>query len=74
MNLNEMSTDQLKDRLEEIRLFDVFRGIQVGPGKKSAAFNLILRAADHTLTEEEINTLVRKALDAAEKDGAVLRA
>ncbi len=61
------------DCLEEIRLFDVFRGIQVGPGRKSAAFNLILRSPDHTLTEEEINALVKKALDAAAADGAVLR-
>ncbi len=62
------------EKLEDIRLFDVFRGIQVGPGKKSAAFNLIFRSLDHTLTEEEITSLVKKALDAAASLGAVLRA
>ena len=60
--------------LEDIRLFDVFRGVQVGMGRKSAAFSLVLRAKDHTLTEEEINALVQKALKAAGADGAVLRA
>ena len=60
--------------LEDIRLFDVFRGVQVGLGRKSAAFSLVLRAKDHTLTEEEINALVQKALKAAGADGAVLRA
>ncbi len=60
--------------LEDIRLFDVFRGIQVGPGRKSAAFSLLLRSKDHTLTEDEINALVEKALKAARADGAVLRA
>lgn len=62
------------DKLEDIRLFDVFRGVQVGEGKKSAAFNLILRGKDHTLTEEEINSSVKKAIKAAEKFGASLRA
>ena len=61
-------------QLEDIRLFDVFRGAQVGPGKKSAAFSLILRAKDHTLTGEESDALVKKALKAAAADGAVLRA
>ena len=61
--------------LEDIRLFDVFRGIQVGPGRKSAAFGLHFRAQDHTLTEEEITKLTEKALKAAEAHcGAVLRA
>ncbi|MBE5776024.1 MAG: phenylalanine--tRNA ligase subunit beta [Clostridiales bacterium] len=61
------------DKLEDIRLFDVFRGVQVGEGKKSCAFNLVLRAKDHTLTEDEINASVKKAIKAAEKFGAVLR-
>ncbi|MBR6525824.1 MAG: phenylalanine--tRNA ligase subunit beta [Clostridia bacterium] len=61
------------DKLEEIRLFDVFRGVQVGEGKKSAAFNLMLRGKDQTLTEEEINAAVKKAIKAAEKFGAILR-
>ena len=66
--------DACGKQLEDIRLFDVFRGVQVGPGKKSAAFTLSLRAMDHTLTEDEINALVAKALKAAEKEyGAILR-
>jgi len=61
--------------LEDIRMFDVFRGIQIGPFKKSVAFSLTFRAADHTLTEEEINRLTDKALKIAkEKFDAVLRA
>ncbi|MBR6185504.1 MAG: phenylalanine--tRNA ligase subunit beta [Clostridia bacterium] len=61
--------------LEDIRLFDVFRGIQIGIGFKSAAFSLTFRAADHTLTEDEINGLVEKALKISKDQfGAVLRA
>ena len=61
--------------MEDIRMFDVFRGVQIGLGKKSVAFSLTFRAADHTLTEEEINRLTQKALTISEKTfGAVLRA
>ncbi len=61
--------------LEDIRMFDVFRGIQIGAGNKSVAFSLTYRAADHTLTEEEINRQTEKALKIAkEQFGAVLRA
>ena len=41
--------------LEGARLFDVYRDpIRVGIGKKSMAFELTYRAADHTLTSEEV--------------------
>ena len=61
--------------IESIRMFDVFRGAQVGEGKKSVAFSLQFRAEDHTLTEDEINGLMNKALKvSSEKFGAELRA
>ncbi len=41
--------------LESARLFDVYRDpIRVGVGKKSMAFELTYRSADHTLTSEEV--------------------
>ena len=60
--------------LEEIRLFDVYRGEQIEKGKKSVAFSLVLRSADGTLTEEQIGAAVKRAVEALEKIGAVLRA
>ena len=61
--------------LEDIRMFDVFRGIQIGAGNKSVAFSLTFRAADHTLTDEEITRLTEKALKISKDQfGAVLRA
>ena len=36
------------------RLFDVYSGPQVPPGKKSLAFSISYQAADHTLTDEEV--------------------
>ena len=39
--------------LEDVRLFDVYTGPQVGEGRKSLALALRFRAADRTLTEDE---------------------
>ncbi len=39
---------------EGVQLFDVYRGAPIAEGEKSVAIALTLRAADHTLTEEEI--------------------
>jgi phenylalanyl-tRNA synthetase beta chain len=61
--------------LEELRLFDVYTGEQVGEGRKSLAFSLRLRAADRTLTAEEAAG-VREAVvaEARHRFGAELRA
>ncbi|WP_418277164.1 phenylalanine--tRNA ligase subunit beta [Isoptericola jiangsuensis] len=60
--------------LEDVRLFDVFTGEQVGVGKKSLAYSLRLRAADRTLSADEVRG-VRDGVvaAAAERVGAVLR-
>jgi len=42
------------DILEEIRLFDIYKGKPIPPGKKSLAYSLTYRAKDRTLTDEEI--------------------
>src|SRR4051812_18390927 len=60
--------------LESVRLFDVWTGAQVGPGKKSLAFALRFRAADRTLTEAETGAARDAAVAlAAERHGAVQR-
>ncbi len=40
--------------LSNIRLFDVYRGKQVGEGKKSLAYSLIYQHPERTLTDEEV--------------------
>jgi phenylalanyl-tRNA synthetase beta chain len=60
--------------LESLRLFDVFTGEQVGPGKKSLAFALRFRAPDRTLKEGEAAAARDAAVAlAAERTGAVQR-
>ena len=56
------------DWLEEIFVFDEFRGASVGEGKKSLALRLIFRASDHTLTNEEV-TPHRERIIVAVADG-----
>ncbi|HEV2712536.1 MAG TPA: phenylalanine--tRNA ligase subunit beta [Gaiellaceae bacterium] len=54
--------------------FDVYRGEQVGPGRKSIAFRVEFRSPDRTLTDEEAAGLRAKIVEALrEKFGAELR-
>jgi phenylalanyl-tRNA synthetase beta chain len=41
--------------IKEIRLFDLYQGSPVPPGKKSLAFRLIYQSDDRTLTDQEVN-------------------
>src|SRR5262249_9068557 len=60
--------------LESVRWFDVFTGAQVGQGRKSLAYKLVLRAADRTLTAEEAVSARDGAVAAAAREvGAALR-
>jgi len=60
--------------LEEVRLFDVYKGKQVPDGKKSVAYSILFRAADRTLTDEEVGKAMADIVKAlSEKLGAQLR-
>ena len=60
--------------IKQVSLFDIYRGKGVDEGKKSVAFNLVLRADDRSLTGEEADADVKKVLEAlASQLGAVLR-
>jgi phenylalanyl-tRNA synthetase beta chain len=63
-----------RDLLEDVRLFDVYTGAQVGEDRKSLAYTLRFRAPDRTLTVAE-TTAARDAAvaEAARRVGAVLR-
>ena len=49
------------DLLEGVELFDEYRGSQIDEGKRSLAFALRMRAADHTLKSDE-TAKVREAI------------
>lgn len=61
--------------IESVELFDIFRGEQLGDGKKSLAFQLLFRAADRTLTDDEVNEHRMAAAELAKQRlGAEMRA
>ena len=63
-----------KGLLKEAALFDIYRGKGVAEGKKSVAFNLVLRSDERSLTAEEAEEDVRNILSLLESElGAVLR-
>lgn len=74
LSLEKAITKAVGKSLEEIKLFDVYEGAQIPAGKKSVAFNLRMRAADRTLTDQESDTAMQKVVKALEAIGATLRA
>jgi phenylalanyl-tRNA synthetase beta chain len=56
--LSEIRAADGKGLLEDVTLFDVYRGAQVPSGKKSVAVGLTLRAPDRTLTDSEADALI----------------
>lgn len=60
--------------LESVKLFDVYKGKQIAEGFKSVAYSVMFRAADRTLTDEEISSPMKKIVAELEsKLGAQLR-
>jgi phenylalanyl-tRNA synthetase beta chain len=60
--------------LREVQIFDVYRGEQLGEGKKSIAFSVAFQSPERTLSDEDASALREKIADAlAERFGAVLR-
>lgn len=59
--------------VEDIGLFDVYRGKGVEQGKKSLAFRVLLKDTQKTLTESEIEPSIAILVDELNKNGAQLR-
>jgi len=60
--------------VEELTVFDLYRGEKVGEGKKSVAIRIVFRSKEKSLTDEEVNELLERMLKALkEKTGATLR-
>jgi len=61
--------------LESVEFFDLYRGRQIPPGKKSLAFSLHYRSPQRTLRHEEVDSSLERVVAALrERVGATLRA
>jgi phenylalanyl-tRNA synthetase beta chain len=59
---------------ESVALRDLYRGAQVGEGKKSFAVRIVLRSHDGTLSEEDVDRAMRRIQGRLERQmGATLR-
>ena len=60
--------------IKDIRLFDLYQGNPVPPGKKSLAFRLIYQREDRTLTDQEVNEFHQKLVRLlVQQYGGILR-
>lgn len=57
-----------------VGIFDVYSGEQLPPGKKSLAYKITFQSTAHTLTDEEVNEVLKQILDRLSGElGAALR-
>ena len=59
--------------LEKVELFDVYRGEQIANGKKSVAFNIVMRNYEETMTTEQADAAMKRVTKALSRMGAELR-
>jgi len=63
-----------KELIKDVKIFDVYQGDNIGPGKKSIAFNVTLEPKDKTLSEKDIEQISKKIVSTVqETTGATLR-
>jgi phenylalanyl-tRNA synthetase beta chain len=74
-DLVDVAREAAGPELRELRVFDVYRGEQIGDGKKSIAFSVAFQSPDRTLSDEDAATLRGRIVEAlASRFSAELRA
>jgi len=54
--------------VQDVKLFDVYFGEQIGPGNKGLACKVIYQSMEKTLRDEEVNSLHMRIVEALEMD------
>jgi phenylalanyl-tRNA synthetase beta chain len=73
--LVEAARDAAGPELREARVFDVYRGEQVGEGRKSVALHLVFQSPERTLSDDDAAALRERIVaELASRFGAELRA
>ena len=63
-----------KGLIKEAKLFDIYEGVQVGAGKKSMAFTVAISDEEKQLSQEEIESVIKRVLNSLEhRLGVVIR-
>lgn len=59
--------------IQDVDLFDMYEGEEIGEGLKNLAFHIIYQSNERTLTDKEVNQLQEKIIKAAEEGGWEVR-
>ena len=60
--------------LQDVRIFDIYRGKGIDSGRKSVALGLILQDSSRTLTDEDADGAMARVADRLRRDlGATIR-
>ena len=60
--------------LQELKLFDVYRGEQIGAGKKSLAYSITYQSQNQTLTDKQVKKIRERIIRRLDQElGAKLR-
>jgi phenylalanyl-tRNA synthetase beta chain len=74
MQIETIVKETAGNLLESVKMFDMYKGKQILEGHKSVAYELVFRAEDRTLVDEEVNKIFSKVLKVLETEiGAQLR-
>lgn len=72
--IEDIIKQQSGNMLEDVKLFDVYKGKQVPEGMKSVAYSITFRAEERTLKDEEVNKVMGRILEGLKTGlGAQLR-
>ena len=72
--IEKIAVSESKKLLQEISLFDVYKGDKMEKGKKSYAVSFIFQHPEKTLTDAEIEKVMNKLMNKYESElGAVIR-
>ena len=73
--LEDCIREGVGELLESVELFDVYRGVQLGLGRKSMAYTITMRDRSRTLTDADADAAIARVLTILEeKTGAFIRA
>ena len=67
--LNSLIKKLRLDKLQEVKLFDIFESEKLGKNKKSLAINFTFLDEEKTLTDKEIDGWMQKIMNSLEKEG-----
>ena len=72
--IEKIIKNKAKKILESVKLFDIYRDEKLGKNKKSVAYSLVFRDNKKTLSDDEINNVMKYVIEGLEKNvGAELR-